>query len=334
MKRLQVQTDRVLEECNRMWPLCSENSSVSLGELYKIALWILVLLAILVVLTGCGGDSGARVETAAPEATATAMTRPSLTVWAPNGSAKIVETLKPLAETTGLPYELRVYDGPSTDAGLRGLIDGTFDMMIIMNHPSAQWALIFREFVYVPIGIFVHPALGIDYLTREDVKMIFSGEVTNWSQIGGPDQAIYVVIQEDDDTMTTAMRDYFLDGQLFVESAHIVADEFALFGIVESIEGAIGYASWSGKKYLELTSPTGYMDAIQIDGLAPSDEAYPFMSSVGFAYLPERQDFLLPFFEWVDHFIALNTVALLLDRFGVRLAGDGLSSGPDNAADE
>ncbi len=46
------------------------------------------------------------------------------------------------------------------------------------------------------IAVVVHPSNAIGTLTVEQIKGIFTGEITNWSQVGGADRTIVVVIRE------------------------------------------------------------------------------------------------------------------------------------------
>jgi phosphate transport system substrate-binding protein len=47
------------------------------------------------------------------------------------------------------------------------------------------------------IAVVVNPGNGIDTLTIEQIKAIFTGEITNWSEVGGSDSEIVIVIRED-----------------------------------------------------------------------------------------------------------------------------------------
>ena len=50
---------------------------------------------------------------------------------------------------------------------------------------------------YDGIVVVTHPSNKVKDLTLEQVKQIFTGEVTNWSQLGGEDMEIVVVSRED-----------------------------------------------------------------------------------------------------------------------------------------
>jgi len=47
------------------------------------------------------------------------------------------------------------------------------------------------------VAIVVHPANGVSELTMEQASKIFSGEITNWKDIGGADEAIRVITREE-----------------------------------------------------------------------------------------------------------------------------------------
>ena len=50
---------------------------------------------------------------------------------------------------------------------------------------------------YDGIVVVTHPSNKVKDLTMEQVKQIFTGEVTNWKELGGDDMEIVVVSRED-----------------------------------------------------------------------------------------------------------------------------------------
>lgn len=276
-----------------------------------------------IVLFGCGNQTETPRETDTPSPSPTPEVQPRLNMWVPSGSSSVFESLDPIIAASDLPYDLHVFDGPSTDAGVQGVLEGTFDVMVIMREPKPDEPLAFRRVVSVPVALFAHPDIGIDNLTHEQAGQVFSGEITNWAQLGGPDTAIVVFRQEDSDAMTTAVYEYILEGRPFAESAQIVADEFLLLSMVESVPGAVGYVFWSNRRFLELTMPGTYLDPLMLDSMAPLDPNYPFVSPVGIAYLPENEAYLRPFWDWAADVITSDLFEVLLDRLGVRLAVEG-----------
>jgi len=54
--------------------------------------------------------------------------------------------------------------------------------------------------------MFVHPSVPIDNLTSEQAKAIFTGQITNWSQVSGPDTAVIVYVRNEENGNTQVLR--------------------------------------------------------------------------------------------------------------------------------
>ena len=273
------------------------------------------LLAGMVLLAACGGGQQGPQEqvTAAPGVRI-------LKVFGPTGSKAAFDAFQTVFEGTGLPYELRVFEGDGTEPGIQGVLDGTFDLMVLMRYPKPGESLAFIEFVRTPVAFFVNPSTGISNLTREQAVAILCGDVTNWSEVGGADLQIVGLRQEDDDTSTEAVLAYVMDGKPFVTTMRMLITDADMLVVVNGIPGAIGYASWAGKKYSEFLSPVEYPDAIMLDGLPPDDPAYPLVSTIGVAFRPDQQELLQPLFDWGEKFKQSGVVTALMQRFGVTVA--------------
>lgn len=113
----------------------------------------------------------------------------------------------------------------------------------------------------VGMGPIVNPEVSIDDISIADLAKIFTGEVTNWSEVGGSDQDI-VVINRQSGSGTRAVFEaaVFTDGQTagtFQEqdSSGTVAK------MVSETPGAISYLAFS---YFDDSTK-----ALSVDGVAP-----------------------------------------------------------------
>ncbi len=61
-------------------------------------------------------------------------------------------------------------------------------------------------------AIIVSPDVQISGLSTPDLQAIYQGQITNWSQVGGPNEAITVILRPSNDTITTIFRTYMLGG--------------------------------------------------------------------------------------------------------------------------
>ena len=134
------------------------------------------------------------------------------------------------------------------------------------------------EFVYTPIGydafvFFVHKDNPIDNLTTEQVQGIYTGEITNWSEVGGKDEKI-AAYQRNEGSGSQSMLIRFMDGKEIMEAPTEMVDDL-MVGIVERVSdyrskpGSIGF---SFRYYLEGIIKNPDIKLLSIDGVAPTVE--------------------------------------------------------------
>ncbi len=113
------------------------------------------------------------------------------------------------------------------------------------------------------IAVVVDSANTVTNLTQDQLISIYKGEVTNWSEVGGADQAIVVVGREAGSGTRGAFEEI-----LAIEDACAYANELdstgAVMAKVASTPGAIGYVS------LDVLDDT--VIALQLDGVDPTEE--------------------------------------------------------------
>ena len=95
------------------------------------------------------------------------------------------------AEDSAMQYK-------NTVRGYQAIVDGTTDILFCAG-PSEEQKQYAKdkgvELVYVPIGLegfvfFVNEQNPVDNLTIEQIRKIYAGEYTNWSEVGGTNRVI------------------------------------------------------------------------------------------------------------------------------------------------
>jgi phosphate transport system substrate-binding protein len=113
------------------------------------------------------------------------------------------------------------------------------------------------------IAVVVNPANGVTEITSEDLKKVYTGEITNWSELGGDDQPIVVIGRE----ASSGTRGAF-EELLGIEDQCKYAQELNETGAVKtavaSTPAAIGYVS------LEALDDT--VVALKVDGAAATED--------------------------------------------------------------
>lgn len=112
------------------------------------------------------------------------------------------------------------------------------------------------------IAIIVSKSNGVASLTKDELCKIYTGEITNWSEVGGNDEAIVVIGREPGSGTRGAFEEL-----LKIEDKCTYAQELdstgGVLGKVASIDGAIGYVS------LDVVDDT--VNAVALDGVAATE---------------------------------------------------------------
>ena len=110
----------------------------------------------------------------------------------------------------------------------------------------------------------VNPNVGIEDISKEDLKKVFTGEIKNWKELGGKDQKITLVNRPDSSGTRATFVKFGLDGETPAEG--ITEDSSnTVKKIINETEGAIGYLAFS---YFTDDSVT----PLAIDGVKATDE--------------------------------------------------------------
>ncbi|MBN2014227.1 MAG: phosphate ABC transporter substrate-binding protein [Candidatus Altiarchaeota archaeon] len=114
------------------------------------------------------------------------------------------------------------------------------------------------------ITIVVHPSNTIDDLSIEEVRDIFSGEIKNFREVGGPDREIVVVMREDGSGTRSTFEELVMGDWKITNAALQKPASGAIRFSVGGNENSIGYL---GIGYLDET-----VKAIAVGGVPPTEE--------------------------------------------------------------
>lgn len=96
----------------------------------------------------------------------------------------------------GVPVEVH---GGGVNLGIRQTLDGKVELggscRHLLDDEKAQGAVA-TIVAYDMLVFMVHPGNPVGSLTLDQVRGIFAGKITNWSEVGGPDQKILIVGRE------------------------------------------------------------------------------------------------------------------------------------------
>lgn len=148
--------------------------------------------------------------------------------------------------------------GGGSGTGITALINGTVDIANASRQIKTEELEAARSAGYDPqefviardaIAIVVHPSNPVDHLTLNQLAMIYKGEITNWSELGGEDREIVKLSRE----TNSGTHVYFLeavvrmgsdeDKSIFSADTLLLPSSEGIIAEVRENPNAIGYDS-------------------------------------------------------------------------------------------
>ena len=166
--------------------------------------------------------------------------------------------------------------GGGTGVGMKNVAVGNSDIAMASREVTAdelssfgdafQEGLIGYDGIVIGVSMQIYDA-GVTALTKDQVKKIYSGETTNWKDLGGPDSEILVVAREQGSgTRDTFNEDIMNDKKAETPGVHTVAGSNAeIRTALTGSDKSIGYLGFS---YAE----DGAVGAITLDGVKATPE--------------------------------------------------------------
>ena len=230
------------------------------------ALLVTALLVATAVLSACTGAS-ARTD----EVTVTGST-----------------TILPIAEVSAEMFKEAHPDvkvlvsGVGSSAGIESVSTGSSDIGTSsrdLKPEEEDLGLIDTPIAYDAIAIIVNPDNPVESLTTQQIKAIFQGKITRWSEVGGPDETIHLVNRDEASGTREAFFKIVMDKESFDPAAAVLPGTGQVRAVVAEAPGAIGYISFG---FLNES-----VKAVAVDGVAPSVETvfsgdYPIQRTLHF----------------------------------------------------
>ena len=102
------------------------------------------------------------------------------------------------------------------------------------------------------LSIYVNPDNTLKEITLDQARQIFTGKVTNWKEIGGPDAPITIYSRENSSGTYEFFKEHVLQGDDFAASAQTMPGTAAIVQAVVKDKNGIGYggAAYGGSSKL------------------------------------------------------------------------------------
>ncbi len=157
--------------------------------------------------------------------------------------------------------------GGGSSVGITQVSQGAVDIGTSsrdLKPEESNLGLVDTKIAYDVISVIVNPSVTVTSLTKDQVKGIFTGSITNWSQVGGSNAPIAVVVRDKASGTREMFDEKALDKSEPVTSAIETNSNGILRDTVASTQNAIGYVSLG---YL-----TSAVKSVQFGGVSATKE--------------------------------------------------------------
>ncbi|MDO4454402.1 MAG: phosphate ABC transporter substrate-binding protein [Eubacteriales bacterium] len=166
-------------------------------------------------------------------------------------------------------------NGGGSGTGLKQVSDGSVDIgnsdveAETKLEADAAAELVDHKVCVVTMATIVNKEVGesVTSLTKDQLIDIFTGEITNWSEVGGPDEEIILISRPQTSGTRALFKEYALDGNEELSGGSLETDDSGtLLQSVADNEGAIGYVA------LPYLLENDTVSTVAIDGVEPTME--------------------------------------------------------------
>ena len=155
--------------------------------------------------------------------------------------------------------------GGGSSAGITAAKSGIANLGMSSRHlnddEKSLWSI---EIAKDGLGVIVHPSNSIENLTLDQIRRIYSGEIKNWSEIGGTDSKIHIITREEGSGTRSAFAELVMEKTEITSKAIVQDSNGAVKQLVKDDENAIGYIS------LGLVDKN--VKALHLEGVAANQE--------------------------------------------------------------
>lgn len=154
--------------------------------------------------------------------------------------------------------------GGGSGLGIRTVEQGIVNIGMASEELEPEDKAQLNEYVIGKDGIViaVNNANPVTNLTKDQLKNIFSGNITNWKQLGGPDEEIHVIVRESGSGTLQSFQNIVMGQNRIIKNAIVQSSTESVKQAVKQDPGAIGFIS--------LVNLDSNVKAVSIDGTYPS----------------------------------------------------------------
>ncbi|MBC2710699.1 MAG: substrate-binding domain-containing protein [Desulfosarcina sp.] len=143
-----------------------------------------------------------------------------------------------------------------------------------------------------PIAVIISDKCGVDNLTEDQLQNIFSGEVKNWKQVGGPDLAITVIVPSKNTAANKNFRRQVMKHKDIEHDFMAHDSTMAIAAVAHFPCGAVSFISQGAAAHDK------GLKVVRINGKSPADKDYPYFQTFYYVTRAEPSDAVKKFLDF------------------------------------
>ena len=227
------------------------------------------------------------------------------------GSTSVQPYAEVLAEEFMILYPKKALDiqGGGSSAGITAVETGTADIGMssraLKDTEQHLWSI---EIAKDGLAMIINPGNPIHNLSNTQIQGIYTADIKNWNELGGPNEKIHLIAREEGSGTRSAFEELIMDGRRITPKAIIQDSNGAVRQLVSGDIYAIGFLS------LGLVDDT--VKALALDGIAATREniingSYKLFRPFLFVSKTEPRDDAM---EYIDFILSPEGQKLLSDE--------------------
>ena len=214
--------------------------------------------------------------------------------------------MEAFTQATGVTVDLTI---SSSEAALYRLYNSVSDVAGTAERvyfPHGDYGYRETQVCDAPIIVITHPENPVAGLSTDQLRDIFSGKITNWQSLGGPDSDIVVVVPGKG---TAAYRNFsqLALKRFDIQYAIMTSRSTMVVNVVANTPGSVSF----------ITKGSNQRDAsikiVKVDGLSYQDPNYPYFQSFSLVTRGQPAGVIKDF----TNFIASDQTAEMLRANGI-----------------
>lgn len=161
--------------------------------------------------------------------------------------------------------------GLGSSAGIEAVSAGTSDIGTSsrdLKPEEGGRGLVDTPIAYDGIAVIVNPENPVRGLTKDQLRDIFAGRITNWSEVGGEDRPIDLVNRDEASGTREAFKKIVMKDVSFDPRAAVLPGTGQVRDVVARSAGAVGYISLG---FVKPRFTDVQVKALEIDGIEASE---------------------------------------------------------------